>query len=104
MDFASIAKFRKDITIKEHASGKIRLGFKASLMLNPDMLKFIKDAPREKPRGITKTNFSMLSRTATIEYDENLIPKELLERALTVQDENEMIKALTALYDVVFKV
>ena len=103
MDFASIAKFRKDITIKEHVAGKIRLGFKASLLLNPDILKFVKDAPKEKAKGIIKTSFSMLSRTATIEYDENFIPKELLETALTAQDENEVAKALTALHEVMFK-
>jgi len=101
MDFELIAKFRKDIAIKKHVSGKIVLGFKASLMLNPELTKLLKEAPK-KPACIQKTSLNIFTRTLSIEYDENVISKELLEQIFHETDDAIAAKSLKLLHERVY--
>lgn len=98
MDFASIAKFRKDISIKEHSAGKIILKFNPSLITNPELAALLKNAPK-KPACIHKTSINIFTQTVSIEYDDEIIPKKLLDKLLTAKTEKTIAKTLQALHE-----
>lgn len=97
MDFELIAKFRKDITIKEHVPGKIILGFAASLLLNSELTNLMKEVP-EKPAYIRKITLDIFAQTLSIRYDENVISTELLEHIFNEPDDRIAAKSLELLH------
>lgn len=69
MDFITVARLRKYLSVKHHISGRIRIAFDKSIITDPEALALVKSAPK-KPDAVKKTSLNIFSKSIVIEYDE----------------------------------
>jgi allophanate hydrolase subunit 1 len=88
MDFESIAKLRRYLSVKHHIPGRIRIGFSPKLAMNKQALALAKDQ-RELPPGVHNARLNMQARSVVIEYDPERIDPEILQELASTKDDRK---------------
>ncbi len=101
MDFSTLARLRRHLSIKHHIPGRIRLRFSKSVMTDPTAMSIVKSPP-EKPRGVVRADLNLVAQSVTIEYDAALIPPVLLEELIASPDDAASVRALETLHDLLY--
>ena len=101
MDFATVVKLRKYLSVKHHIPGRIRISFDKSIITDPEALALVKSAP-DMPEAVKKTSVNIFSKSVVIEYDAKKVPPELLEELVNAPTDEEAESALKRLYDVLY--
>lgn len=101
MDFLTIAKLRKYLSIKHHIPGRIRIKFDKSIIDDPKALSLAKEAP-EMPDVVKKTSLNIFSKSIVIEYDAKRVPPDSLERVINAPSDEAAKAAVKQLYAVLY--
>ncbi|WP_018123748.1 HMA2 domain-containing protein [Desulfovibrio oxyclinae] len=101
MDFSTIAKLRKYLSIKHSLPGRIRIKFSLGIMKDKEALA-LAQSPPEMPDAVTETNLNLFSRTLLIEYDAEQVPPHLLEELITTDDDDRAAAIVKELHEILF--
>lgn len=101
MDFSTLAKLRKYLSVKHHLPGRLRLQFDKAILTDPEALEMTKSAP-DMPAAVTKSSINMFSKSVLLEYDTGAIAPELLEAIIHAPDEESAAAALECLYSTLY--
>ncbi|MFV0347268.1 MAG: hypothetical protein ACK5JO_01685 [Halodesulfovibrio sp.] len=101
MDFSTLAKLRRHLSIKHHIPGRLRLRFSKSVLADPAAVAVIK-APPAKPKAVFKADLNLMAQSVTIEYDAQIIPPDLLNELLGAPDDIASAKALETLHQLLY--
>ncbi|OBQ56866.1 HMA2 domain-containing protein [Halodesulfovibrio spirochaetisodalis] len=101
MDFTTVAKLRKYLSVKHHIPGRIRITFDKSIMTDPEALALVKSAPA-MPDAVTKTSLNIFSKSIVIEYDAKRVPPELLEELINAPSDDAASAVVEKLYSILY--
>lgn len=96
MDFSTLVKLRKHLTIKHHISGRLRVLFDAALLARAGELRALANG-NGLPPGVSNARLNILARSVVVEYDAALIPMELIERLIASPVDADALAALEEL-------
>ncbi|MCT4535918.1 HMA2 domain-containing protein [Halodesulfovibrio sp.] len=102
MDFATVAKLRKYLSVKHHIPGRIRILFDKSIMTDPEALKLVKTAPKTLPEAVKKTKLNIFAKTLVIEYDSKRVPPKLLEELINAPSDKAASAIVEKLYSLLY--
>ncbi len=103
MDFITVARLRKYLSVKHHISGRIRIAFDKSIITDPEALALVKSAPK-KPDAVKKTSLNIFSKSIVIEYDEKKVPPQLLEDLINAPSNEVASGIVEKLYSLLYEV
>ncbi|SIN98920.1 HMA2 domain-containing protein [Halodesulfovibrio marinisediminis] len=103
MDFTTVAKLRKYLTVKHHIPGRIRITFDRAIITDPEALKLVKTAPK-MPDAVKKTSVNIFSKSLVIEYDADRIPPQLLEDLINAPSDEAASVIVEKLYSLLYGV
>lgn len=101
MDFLTIAKLRKYLSIKHHIPGRIRIIFDKSIIEDPNALSLMKEAP-EMPDAVKNTSLNVFSKSVVIEYDTQRVAPESLEKIINASSDEAAKAAVKQLHAVLY--
>ncbi len=101
MDFVTVAKLRKYLSVKHHIPGRIRIVFDKSIMHDLEALELVKSAP-DMPAAVKKTSVNIFSKSVVIEYDADIIPPTLLEELVNASSDVEAEEVTRKLYALLY--
>lgn len=101
MDFETIARLRKYLSIKHNLPGRIRIKFSTAIMKDPEALK-LAQSPPDMPDGVKEAKVNIFSRTLLLEYDADLVPPVLLEELISTEDDDRAAEIVAELHDKLF--
>lgn len=101
MDFTTVAKLRKYLSVKHHIPGRIRIGFDKSIITDPEALALVKSAPK-MPDAVKKTSLNIFSKSMVIEYDEKKVPPQLLEDLINAPSDDAASAIVEKLYSLLY--
>ena len=101
MDFATVAKLRKYLTVKHHIPGRIRITFDKAIVTDLEALQLVKSAP-EMPDAVKKTSLNIFSKSIVIEYDAQRVPPDLLEELINASSDDEAAQIVEKLYSLLY--
>lgn len=86
MNFETIARLRKYITIKKSAPGRINIKFSLGILTDKEALK-LANSPLDMPAAVLDAKVKMFSRTMQIDYDAAQVDKNVLEELVTTNSD-----------------
>lgn len=101
MDFTTVAKLRKYLSVKHHLPGRIRIAFDKSIITDPEALALVKSRPK-MPDAVKKTSLNIFSKSIVIEYDENRIPPQMLEDLINAPSDEVASGIVETLYALLY--
>ncbi|GEM_PF-1080843 len=97
MDFQTIAKLRKYLSIKNSIPGRIRIKFDRAIIGDPEAVKLVKTPPK-MPKAVKGTDLNFFSGTLLIEYDDTQVAPSLLEELITAESDERAAEVVEALH------
>jgi len=95
MTFETIYSLRKHLSVKEHRPGLLKLKIDLAVLADPNLSGLPSfDAP---PPGVNNVRVSMFARTLTLDYDQGLLPPDLLEELVSTKDDDRFQDIVTDL-------
>jgi len=101
MDFATIAKLRKYLSVKHHIPGRIRISFDRAIMVDKEALTLAKSAP-EMPDAVTSAKVNIFSKSLKVEYDASRVAPALLEELINAPSDAAAADVLQRLHVVLY--
>ncbi len=104
MDLHLICGLRSHIRVGSHVPGKLTLKIGLSVIADPKVIDYVKVNGFGPPRdldmpGVKRTRFNPLTRSMTMDYDQDVIEPKLLHRLFVCRDEAEFEEVASRLAD-----
>lgn len=99
MDFNTLSRLRKYLSVKHHVPGRIRVKFQPAMAEDP-LVRQLAGSDRGIPDGVSNVRLNSLARSVVIEYDHGRIPPDMLEELVSTPDDARAGDLLRSLNDI----